>query len=474
MVELPNVTMICIDTLRYAQAINAIVLSQKQIKPARTVFLTDIDLYNPGFEIIQIDKITSKEQYSEFIVKELHKYFNTDYCLIIQWDGYVLDGKQWRDEFLEYDVVGAKWLYVDGRNVSNGGFSLRSKRLQTILATDEAIEICHPEDEIIGRLYRKYLENTHSIKFPSEELCDKFSFELNEPYCPTFGFHGHFHPPFKETVVIKRTGAMGDVIQVEPVLHYFWQKGYRVVLDTLPQFYSYFQYHHYPILHISQLNPKLSYRLIDLDMSYENNPKQLHLKTYYEAAGITDGEIKNPTLTFKMGDNEKLFPKYCILHIDKREQPHRNIYGPNWEYIARNLKEKGYSVFQIGLGEHETIMNATQINTPNQLFLMWLLAGADLFIGIDSGPSHIAASFNIPSILFFGSVNPAYIHPDLTNTIAIHNHDKKVCETPYCWHESVTCVGQDCSVNKLNPPCTNFTTIQVIDAIQKISNHDKN
>ncbi|HXP51384.1 MAG TPA: DUF5672 family protein, partial [Bacteroidia bacterium] len=211
--QLDRVTLCLVDTVNYGQAILSLTKSLVQITPAKAIFFTDIDLpiFDDRVEVIKIAPIKSKQEYSHFIVKELYKYVETDFVLITQWDAVVLNGNGWRDEYYDYDVIAAPWLYEDGRNIGNGGGSLRSKKLMTILGTDPFIEICHPEDEILGRLYRGYLEKKYNIRFPSEELADTFSYELRAPICETFMHHSFFHKPFKGVVVIKRTGALGDV-----------------------------------------------------------------------------------------------------------------------------------------------------------------------------------------------------------------------------------------------------------------------
>jgi ADP-heptose:LPS heptosyltransferase len=40
-----------------------------------------------------------------------------------------------------------------------------------------------------------------------------------------------------------------------------------------------------------------------------------------------------------------------------------------------------------------------------------LLRGAALFIGNDSGPAHMAAAFDVPAVVLFGSSNPAIWGP---------------------------------------------------------------
>lgn len=472
MIELPQVTVIIVDTLNYAGAIHAIKKTLEQIKPAETIWFTDrvFDLPEVTVNPFLVGAIKNKTDYSEFIIKNISTWIKTEYCLIIQHDGYVLDGSVWSDEFLKYDYVGAPWLYPDpDRNVGNGGFSLRSKRLCEVLANDDFIKIVEPEDEIVGRLYRRYLEQKHNIKFAPEELAHKFSYELHEPYGKTFGFHGNFHPPYRPIVVVNRTGAMGDVIQVEPVLHAFLKQGYRVVLKTLPQFYSLFASHYFYVESFETLNKRLPYKYIDLDMAYEISPKQLHLKSYYEIAGI-EGEYRNPILNYVANRSIKIFKqKYVVIHIDRREQPHRNVENIIWWKVTDLLKKKGYLVIQIGKNEAIEI-DAIQMNTVAEPMLAYVISGCDLMIAVDSGPSHIAVATGRKCILFFGSVHPKYIHPDLSNIKIITNHSdhNPICPQPFCWHNSITTTGQDCIVDKEEPPCSKYKTEELLYAINEM------
>lgn len=469
MIELPQVTVIIVDTLNYAGAICAIKKTLEQIKPAKTVWFTDRMFDLPNVEIRHIEPLKSKSDYSRFIIKGLAEAFETSHCLVIQHDGYVLDGSVWDNDFLNYDYIGAPWLYPDDRNVGNGGFSLRSLRLQTTIWHDDFIEIVEPEDECIGRLFRRYLEHKWNIKFAPEDVAHRFSYELHEPYSKTFGFHGYFHPPFRPIVVVNRTGAMGDVIQTEPVLHAFWKLGYRVVLKTLPQFYSLFATHYFPIESFETLNKRLPYKYVDLDMAYEVKPKQLHLKSYYEIAGIQE-EVRNPILNYKADISIKFFKQKCaVIHLDKREQASRNIQGIDWSYIVAALKGRGYLVVQISKNEHQIAAGAIQINTVAEPMLAYIISGCDLFIGVDSGPSHIAVATGRKSILFFGSVNPDYIHADKSNMAVLHNHENKPCEKRFCWHETIGTTGTKCYIDDANPPCNKFDTKQLLEAINKFS-----
>jgi hypothetical protein len=472
MIELPQITVIIADTKNYGRAAYAIVKTLEQIKPARTIWLTDIDYDHPDVEVVKIPPIKDKADYSRIMTKDLTKYFETPYCLTIQHDGYCIHGDAWNDEFYKCDFIGAPWVYPDSeRNMGNDGFSLKSKRLCDILASDPFIEIVEPCDEILGRLYRRYLEQKYDIKYAPEELADTFSYELRTPICKTLGFHGYFHPPYQETVMITREGACGDVISLEPILHYYYKKGYRVVLNTLPQFFSLFQSHYFKVHHPSELDGRLKYREINLDLSYEAKPKQLHLKSYFEACGIPENEmeIRNPRLNYIANEEIKIFKqKYVVFHIDRRETRNRDAETAWWK-ITDFLKSKGYLCVQVGKNDHVEL-DAIQMTTAAEPMLAYVISGCDLFIGIDSGPSHIAIATGRKSIIFFSSVNPEYIHPDLTNVRVITNHNKETptCSLPYCWHSVSSTRGPDCIEDKDQPPCINYNSWDILNAINEL------
>lgn len=144
---------------------------------------------------VEINKITDINGYSHFLLKNLHMYIETDFVLIVQWDGYVINGNKWDEQFYKFDYIGAPWhWHKDGMNVGNGGFSLRSKKLLNATSKNDYpfIENMN-EDEQTCRYYRTKLISDSSIVFAPEELAHKFSYERSLPNLPTFGFHGIFN-----------------------------------------------------------------------------------------------------------------------------------------------------------------------------------------------------------------------------------------------------------------------------------------
>jgi hypothetical protein len=461
---LKDVTVVCIDTYNVGEAIIALRKTLQEVQPDKALFFTNTDVEVDGVETIVVNEINSVDDYSRFVIKELYKYITTEFVLIIQHDGYVLNGKLFDESLYRYDYCGALWSERDGLNNGNGGFSWRSFRLLETIGIDDTIEILTPEDVSICRIYRRYLEEKYAFFWAPDEVAERFSFELIKPKNNTFGFHGFHHKPYRPVVVIQRMGAMGDVIGVEPVLAHYHNAGYEVVLRTTPVFYELFYRHHFPVVFYENFDTSIPHKYFNLDMSYESFPKELHLSSYFYFAGVKNAKLKAPSLYYPDVKNNKLFKKYIVIHNDTREQPYRNIRNFNFKELVHWLKSKGYLVIQVGTTQ-ETIYGAFQISTKSLDFLKYVVGGADYFIGIDSGISHIAVAFGVTSFIFSGSVDLNLIHPDMSN---IHWINKKSCDTPLCWHDVVGCEGKKCVVSENEPPCSDFSYVDIFNIINKI------
>lgn len=182
-------TLACVDCRNHELAIVALRRSMAQCRFERVQFFTDRSFELPGIEVVVVPDISSIADYSRFMVKELGKRIETDFALVVQYDGYVLSGRRWRAEFHGYDYIGAPW---SRGGVGNGGFSLRSKKLMQALR-DPRIADLVPEDVAICETYRGLLEKEYGIRFAPVALAAQFSFETLPPPEPTLGFHGIAH-----------------------------------------------------------------------------------------------------------------------------------------------------------------------------------------------------------------------------------------------------------------------------------------
>jgi hypothetical protein len=197
--KLDNVTLCCLDCTYYALAADALRMTLSKCDFADALFFSDRDCYVDGVRFVPTDRITSSAQYSNFLIHKLHEYIDTDYVLIIQYDGFVLNPAAWDPQFLQYDYIGAKISINRRFLVGNGGFSLRSRKLLRALRDDgeirryDAFRGPYFEDLAICDTYRDILESQHGIRFAPEAVADRFSAELTPPTVQNFGFHNLIH-----------------------------------------------------------------------------------------------------------------------------------------------------------------------------------------------------------------------------------------------------------------------------------------
>jgi hypothetical protein len=176
--------------------LRALEVSLEQVSFGACKLLTDgaVKPGNGAIEVIPIARLGSSEAYSNFVLGSLVDHVETPYCLLVQWDGHVVDANRWQDAFLDYDYIGATWpQFDDGHDVGNGGFSLRSRRLMD-LCRRPAFSCHHPEDIAIGRTNRTWLE-TQGMRFASRGLADTFAAERVGDPLGCFGYHGAFNMP---------------------------------------------------------------------------------------------------------------------------------------------------------------------------------------------------------------------------------------------------------------------------------------
>jgi hypothetical protein len=192
--NLGKITLACVDTLNHDAALNAMHFCLSQCNFHEALFFSDKKYNDPRIKFIPIKALTGKigeGSYSYFVLKKINVHIKSEYILIVQHDGWILNKNAWTDDFYNYDYIGARWNDHGDRDVGNGGFSLRSKKLHDILANDEIIPgDKYPEDVCIGIITRPYLEHKHNIKIAPANLANKFSCEhdpCDRGCC--FGFH---------------------------------------------------------------------------------------------------------------------------------------------------------------------------------------------------------------------------------------------------------------------------------------------
>jgi hypothetical protein len=194
--SLPQVTLCAVSSVNIAATVRALETSLAQVDFAASLLLTDsrVKPAHSSIRVVPIAPITSARAYSDFLLTQLVDYITTSHCLVIQWDGHVLDATRWRPEFLDHDYIGASWpQFADGHDVGNGGFSLRTRRLMQ-LCRAPPFQRDHPEDVAIGRINRAWLEE-QGMRFASRTLADEFAAERAGDVATSFGYHGAWLMP---------------------------------------------------------------------------------------------------------------------------------------------------------------------------------------------------------------------------------------------------------------------------------------
>jgi len=198
-IDLKKITLLCFDgrpkndeiVSRYHEILN-FMLSRIDFYDVK--FLCCFDFEMEGVKTIKIQE-TNIGGYSRFCIKDLNSYIDSEFCLIFQDDGFILNPDFWDDTFYEYDYIGAPWpLYIgwpqEGKQVGNGGFSLRSKKFLEVSSTLPTTT--ENEDTYILNQNREHLD-AHGIKIAPVEVARKFSveFELDKDHniSSCFGFH---------------------------------------------------------------------------------------------------------------------------------------------------------------------------------------------------------------------------------------------------------------------------------------------
>lgn len=186
-----------IETREHELARLAIDDCKRKVLFGDVLILTDKpDAFANQGRIVQVPDWPDKLGWSRCLWQEACLHLRTSHALSIQWDSWVWDGAMWRDEYLRFDYVGSPWWYKDGRNVGNGGFSLRSTTLMRYLRKHLDRYPCttNIDDDLLCRHYRPDLQRDGFV-WADQGTATNFAFEMTRPSDTSrhFGFHGMFN-----------------------------------------------------------------------------------------------------------------------------------------------------------------------------------------------------------------------------------------------------------------------------------------
>ncbi len=112
MLELPNVTLLTAASKKYAYgAVRALKYSMRGIKFGKVLYISDDKPCGLPKDICfrKMSRFDNIDDFNYFMVYDLCKYIDTEFALIVHYDGFVVHPECWRDDFLKYDYIGSPW-----------------------------------------------------------------------------------------------------------------------------------------------------------------------------------------------------------------------------------------------------------------------------------------------------------------------------------------------------------------------------
>jgi len=109
--QLKNVTLVAMTSVKVHETVKAMEYSLKGIDFGDAVLISHFrPIYLPRtIRYAHTSKLTNIDHFNYKMLYELGDYITTDYAMIVHYDGYVVHPEMWRDEFLDYDYIGAPW-----------------------------------------------------------------------------------------------------------------------------------------------------------------------------------------------------------------------------------------------------------------------------------------------------------------------------------------------------------------------------
>lgn len=206
-IKLPNVTLVAMATRNVEETLQALIYSCKGVEFGSVKLLSHYTPHglNSNIEFIRINKIKNIDEWSYKIIYELNRHIETDFALLVHADGFVVNPSAWKEEFLNYDYIGApfplptdnfSYRDINGNIVRCGNsVSLRSKRLLELPIKLnlpwEAYHGFYNEDGFIC-VKNRHIYESHGMNFAPLDIAKYFSHEAMIPEVrgiKPFAFH---------------------------------------------------------------------------------------------------------------------------------------------------------------------------------------------------------------------------------------------------------------------------------------------
>jgi hypothetical protein len=218
-IHLDNVTLIAVATKQVEETLKALEYSANGIEFCTIKLVSNYCPSDIPSNIIweQIDGFDTINDWCYYIFYNLWKHVDTEYCILIHADGFIVNPSAWKDSFLEYDYIGSPFA----------------------IPVEDEIHYKDIAGEIIRVGNSVSLRSRRLLKLPSDLnlAWEKFDGKYNEDVQVCIGYRHHFlnsgikYAPFEVAKYFGRESEMDEIRGIEPFLfhgyHYAWHPNYK-------------------------------------------------------------------------------------------------------------------------------------------------------------------------------------------------------------------------------------------------------
>lgn len=258
-----------------------------------------------------------------------------------------------------------------------------------------------------------------------------------------------------KTILVKRRGALGDVLLTTPIVRRLHEEGWKVFVQTVcPEVFKNSPYVEKVIPWNQAIVPQHFKKIVNLDLCYERTPKKHIIDAYSRKVFGDEGTPK--MLGIYPTEEDRKFAVRCLrpytAQVFSPAQPllavlhmatsweNRTWSTQNWMEVAKGLSQDNFWIVSVGENQDRFYASDNTIDlVGDNLSIQELYSIIDLasvFIGSDSGILHIAQTTSTPCIGIYTCAKAEYrattafpIVPDLDCYGCLHD---EVPPVTYC------------------------------------------
>jgi GT2 family glycosyltransferase len=222
-------------------------------------------------------------------------------------------------------------------------------------------------------------------------------------------------PPEIKTILVRRLGSSGDVMQATAILPALKKKhpNAKIVFQTQAGFVlegnSYLEAVDWSLENLSR--GRVFDYVVNLDLCHEYHPHWSMQESFAFEAGVPLADCKMNVAVRPVPT--KLPPGYIVIHAKSPNSVNYNWFtgrmwdGDKFSELAGRLRGAGLPVVAIGTRmDHQIPCDVDFRGNTSIAELAWVIKNARFFVGVDSLPMHVAMAFDVPGVALFGSVLP--------------------------------------------------------------------